>query len=125
MDPLVVTIEDPGQANLLELVLASLLERRLADPRARRHARALAGTILVEAGAMRATLAFRDDHVVVSRAAGDLGATARLSGSLAAIVDAALGRHRAANVMRGNLHASGRPRALWHLLTLLRSAGVQ
>jgi len=121
-----VTVEDSGRANLLELMLASLLQRRLADPHAREHARALDGPVVVEAGAMRATLTFRAGQVAISRGGGGgaRGAT-KVRGSLAAIVDAALGRRRFAHVLRGELRASGRPRALWHLLALLRPEGAR
>ena len=117
-----VTVEAPEAANLLELMLASLLRRRLADPRGRAHARALAGPVVVQAGTMRATLTFRDGGVSVARG-GDARAVARVRGSLAAIVDAALGRRRIANVLRGRLRVSGRPLALGHLVALLGGGG--
>ena len=117
-----VTVEAPEAANLLELMLASLLRRRLADPRGRAHARSLAGPVIVEAGTMRATLTFRDGGVSISRDGGPR-AVARVRGSLAAIVDAALGRRRVANVLRGRLRVTGRPLALGHLVALLGAGG--
>lgn len=113
-------VEDTERANLLELMLASLLERRLASPSARAHARAIAGPVEIRAGDMRARVLFSADDVLISRH-HDGYAEARVRGTLSAILDAALGRRRVAHVVNGELRVTGSPRVLWHLLALLRA----
>jgi ubiquinone biosynthesis protein UbiJ len=119
-----VIVEDSERANLLELMLASLLERRLVTRSARAHARAIAGPVEIRAGDMHARLLFDADDVLISRR-HDAHAEARIRGSLAAIIDAALGRRRVAHVVAGDLRVTGSPRVLWHLLALLRTAGAR
>lgn len=119
-----VIVEDAERANVLELMLASLLRRRLASPAARTHARAIAGPVEIRAGDMHARLLFSGDDVLISRRHED-HAEARVRGSLSAILDAALGRRRIAHVLRGGLRVAGSPRVLWHLLALLRAGGAR
>jgi len=115
-----VIVEDSERANILELMLASLLRRKLASRGARAHARAIAGPVEIRAGEMQATLTFSADDVSISRHHGEY-AEARVRGSLAAIVDAALGWRSLSHVLHGRLHVEGSPRVLWHLLALLRT----
>ena len=113
-----VIVEDAERANLLELMLASLLRRKLVAPSARAHALALAAPVEIRAGAMRAILVFSGGDVFVSRDRCDY-TEAHVRGSLGAVIDAALGRRRLDHVLRRELQIGGSPRVLWHLLALL------
>lgn len=115
-----VSLREPDRASLLELMLASLLRRRLTSRSARRHARALGGAVAVEAGGMRATLRPRNGGLQITRGSA-FDARAHVGGTLAAIVDAATSRRRLAHLARGELSAIGRPRTLWHALALLHA----
>jgi hypothetical protein len=117
-----VVMDDPERANLLELMLQSVLRRRLTDPRTIAHARALAGSVVVEAGEMRARLVFGSGQITITRG-DDRGGAARVRGTLPAVIAAALGQQRVANVLRGRLRVNGHPRVLWHLLRLLQGGG--
>jgi hypothetical protein len=114
-----VEVREPEQMNLLGLILASVLRRRLEDERARRHAARIAGDVVVDAAGMRVTLQFARDAVEVVRGASD-GAVVVLRGSLTGLIDAALRRRRLQHVVRGELSVHGKPRAIMHLLGLLR-----
>jgi hypothetical protein len=119
-----VIVDDAGRANILELMLASLLRRKLTSLGARAHAKAIAGPVQIRAGEMQARLTFSADDVVISHDHGEY-AEARVRGSLAAIVDAALGRRSLAHVLHRRLHVTGSPRVLWHLFALLRTGGAR
>lgn len=122
--PAEVIVEDAERANLLELMLASLLRRRLAAPSARAHAMALAAPVEIRAGAMQATLLFSAGDVFVSRDRR-VRTEAHVRGSLGAVIDAALGRRRLEHLLRRELQVGGSPRVLWHLLALLRAPGLR
>jgi hypothetical protein len=109
-----VEVLEPERMNLLGLMLAGILERRLdGDP-------GLRGDVFIEAGAMQVTLCFSDRGVVVSR--GPAGRPiAHVRGTLGALLDCALGRGRVRAVLGGQLHVWGRPLSLFRLLRLLRS----
>lgn len=113
-------VEDAARANLLELMLASLLRRKLGSRSARGHARAIAGPVEIRAGDMQARLLFSAGDVLISRTHTEY-AEARIRGSLAAVLDAALGRRRIAHALRGDLRVTGSPRVLWHLFALMRA----
>jgi ubiquinone biosynthesis protein UbiJ len=115
-----VFVADLERANLLELMLGSVLRRTLASESGRAHARALAGPVAIEAGGMQATLTFRAGDVSIARNGGGR-AEARVRGSLAAVLDAALGRRRLAHVLNGDLRVTGSIRVLWHVLALFRA----
>jgi hypothetical protein len=112
-----VDVADAGRMNLLGLLLASLLRRRLAEAGGV-HARRLRGDVVFEASGMQAVVRFEPQRVRVERVASGRP-IARIEGSLAGLLDAALGRRRLANVARGQLRARGRPLALWRVLRLL------
>jgi hypothetical protein len=116
-----VNVCEPERMNLLGLLLASLLRRRLADRRLRRPMQRLRATVAVEAGGMGVTLVFDDGEVSLTR---DLlhDADAVVSGSLTGLLDAALGRNRIRRVLRGELRARGSPMVLWRVMKLLRVA---
>lgn len=115
-----VVVVEPERMNVLGLMLANLLERRLTNPDVARHVRALRGDVLLDAGGMQASLRFGPDRVFVTRGV-PRRARAEIRGTLTAFFDAALGRHRARNVLAGRLGFRGNPLVLWHLLELLRA----
>ena len=105
--------------NLLGLMLASVLRRRLEDPSGERHARALRGEVVIEASGMQITLGFDSGQIRISRGAADKPC-ARLEGALDALLAASLGRGRVRSVLTGRLRVRGGPLTLWHLLNLVR-----
>jgi hypothetical protein len=116
-----VTIADPERMSMLGLMLASLLERRLAGRVPARLARFLRGTIVVNASGMQVTLSFDGSGVEVSREPPPGRPTAEIKGSLAGMLDAALGRDRVRHFLSGDLRVRGRPDCLVGLLLLLRA----
>jgi hypothetical protein len=117
--PSVVVVE-PERMSVLGLILASLLRRRLAEPSARRHAHAMRGDVLVEASGMHVTLSFEPGRIWISRGAA-AHPRARIRGTLAALLGAALGHDRLRNVLTGQLRVRGSALALWRLLALMRA----
>jgi hypothetical protein len=113
-----VEIVDAEGMNLLGLLLASLLERRLADPALARHARRLHGDVVFDANGMQAVLRFDSGRARIERGPGRRP-IARIEGSIKSLLDAALGRRRLEHVIRGELRARGRPVALWRVLRLI------
>ena len=109
-----VTIDDPARMNLLGLVLRGVLERSLA----RRPSR-LRGEVRISADGMEATLRFHDGGVELRRE-GQGRPRARISGSLASFIDAALGRGRIRAWLSGRLRVRGGPLTLARLLRVLR-----
>lgn len=106
--------------NLLGLMISHLLERRLSNGSSRAHALALKGDVALEASGMQVTLRFGGDRIEVTREPA-LEPAACVSGTLPALLGAALGRHRVQNVLRGRLRATGNAKTLWHALCLLRA----
>lgn len=113
-----VEIVDPEGMNLLGLLLASVLERSLADPAATRLARRLRGEVLVDASGMQAVLNFQSGRVRIERGPARRP-VARVEGSLTSLLDAALGRRRLEHAARGELRGRGRLLMLWRVLRLI------
>ena len=118
-----VMLVEPERMNLLGLMLASVIRRRLDDARARRHARRLRGQVLVEAGQMRVSLAFTETQIEIRRGKPPGPRAAWIRGTLTALLDAAQGRRRVLHLLRGELVAWGWPTTLWHMLSLMRTTG--
>lgn len=116
-----VTIADPERMSMLGLMLGSVLERRLAQPGPARLARFLRGNILINASGMQVTLRFGDGRVEITREPPAGRPTAEVSGTMAGMLDAALGRDRVRRFLRGDLKVRGRPDCLVGLLLLLRA----
>lgn len=116
-----VTLVDPDRMNLLGLMLASLLRRRLEQPRARRYAERLHGCVAIQAGGMQITLHFARDRIQIERGPSRVRTIAAIRGSLIALLDAALGRRRVHHFLRGELVAWGWPTTLWQLLSLVQT----
>jgi len=116
-----VTIADPERMSMLGLMLGSVLERRLAKRGPARLARLLRGDILINASGMKVTLRFSGDQVEITRDPPPGRPTAEVSGTMAGMLDAALGRDRVRHVLRGDLKVRGRPDCLVGLLLLLRA----
>jgi hypothetical protein len=114
-----IHIVELERMNLLGLMLRSLLERQLHDPRAQRHFDALSGAVEIEARGMQVALAFEQDDVEIRRGGSPVRPIARIRGTLTAVLDAALGRHLLGHFLRGELSAWGKPLALWHLFALM------
>jgi hypothetical protein len=116
-----VALEDAAHMNLLGLLLRSILERRLADPRARRRAARLRGDLAVRGGRMRVTVRFTGCGIVITRTPA-ARPRARVEGSLAGLLAIALGRGLAGPLVRRELKPRGNLVWLLRLLPLLRGA---
>jgi hypothetical protein len=115
-----VTLVEPERMNLLGLMLASMIERRLTDPSALRHARALDGQVGVRAGDMEVVLEFGAGGIAIRRGAAGRP-IASISGTLKSLLGAALGRDRVRSVLRGELKPRGNPLALLHVMALMKA----
>jgi hypothetical protein len=114
-----VRLEDPERMNLLGLLLRSILERRLAEPAARRRAARLRGEVAVRGGRMRVTLRFEPTGIVITRAAS-ARPRARVEGTLAGLLAVALGRGLVRPLLTRALAPRGNLLFLLRLLPLLR-----
>ncbi|HEY3358748.1 MAG TPA: hypothetical protein VGQ83_36205, partial [Polyangia bacterium] len=94
-----VRLDQPESMNLLGLLLRSILERRLTDPRARRRAARLRGELAVRAGRMRVTVRFTGAAIEITRVAA-ARPRARVEGSMAGVLAVALGRGIVGPVVR-------------------------
>ena len=120
--PVDVTLVEPDKMNLLGLILASIIRRRMAEPGAQHHARNLCGRLLIEAGGMTVGLSFHHRQVRIQRGAPALPVKAHIRGSLTALVDAALARRRIFHFAHGDLRVWGWPLTLWHFFHLVRAS---
>ena len=110
-----VEVVEPERMNLLGLMLAGMIDRRLGEGGSR-----LRGDVLVQAGKMQVTLRFSDRGVAVTRVPAERP-IARIRGTLRALLDAALGRGRVRAFLTGRLRVRGWPLPILRLLRLLRS----
>ncbi len=115
-----VVVAEPERANLLVLMLASMLERRLAEPEHAARARKMRGSIVMQAGGMVACLEFGGDQVTIHRARPSKRPTAEIRGPLLVLLDAALGQRQFEHVLSGRLKVRGSLLVLLRLLSLLR-----
>jgi hypothetical protein len=116
-----VAIENPETANLLGLILQSLIEGNLADPRKAARARKIRGTVLVQAGAMRVSLHCQEGRFTIARGHADgEAARARVRGNLEAFLEIALGGNMVGPVLRGEVKVGGNLLMLLKLLPLLQ-----
>jgi len=114
-----VTIDDPPSMNLLGLILASILERNLADPARQRGAARLRGDVVVQAGEMVVTLSFAEGGVTVRRGAAE-HPRAAVRGSLDTLMGLSLGRGMVGPVLAGRLKPRGSLLQLWRIRRLLQ-----
>lgn len=114
-----VTIDDPPSMSLLGLILASILERNLADPALQRSAARLRGDVVVQAGEMIVTLSFAEGGVTVRRGAAERPRAA-VRGSLDTLMGLSLGRGMVGPVLAGRLKPRGSLLQLLRMRRLLR-----
>ncbi len=115
-----VRLEDPESMNLLGLLLRSLIQRNLEDPACQRRAERLRGDVAVRAGRMSVTVRFGDAEVVVTRAPA-ARPRARVGGTLAGLLEVALGRGLVRAWLRRRISASGNLFFVLRLLPLIRA----
>jgi len=115
-----VVIVQPERMNLLGLMLSGLLQRRLLDAKTARLARRLSGDVSIDASGMRVTLRFEPNRIEITRAPSSRP-RARISGTLTALLGAALAENRVRSVLGGRLRAGGDPLFLWRMFSLMRA----
>lgn len=113
MSPRVV-VDEPQTKSLMVLILRTLLEGNLKNPRTARKLEHMKGTVAVTAGSMEATLTFAGDEVRINQGA-DPAADAQVIGSLGAFVK--LGSR--SQLVRPVLNRSVRFKGNWKLLLKL------
>lgn len=114
-----VTVEKPGEMNLLGLILEAVLEKNLDKADNRRRAERLAGSVGVRAGRMTVTLRCQKGQLTIASGLDD-GCRARVSGPMEAFLDVALGKGLVGHVVSGRVRMGGNPLFLLKLLPLLR-----
>jgi hypothetical protein len=115
-------IEKRDEMSLLGLMLGEVLEASLSRPENAALARRLSGAVAVRAGGMEVTIRFDRGRVAVSRGAAPR-ATARVKGSLDALLQVSLGRGAIRSFLAGEIGFGGNPFFLLRLLPLLRVGG--
>ena len=105
--------------NLLGLILAGVIERNLQDEKALRKFERLDAEVVVEAGAMVATLRFQRGRLVVVRGAAERP-RARVGGSLDALMSLSLGGGMVGPWLTGRLKTRGSLLLLLRLRRLLQ-----
>lgn len=118
-----VEVHDARRMNLLGLMMADLLEARIARPVGRDLLAKLCGTVVVRGGSMTITLNFARGRVSIERgdrtASDGRRADASIRGTLAAMLDVACGELPVGAVLGGRLRVAGHPLLLWRLRALL------
>jgi hypothetical protein len=115
-------IEQRDEMSLLGLMLGEVLEASLSRPENAALAGRLNGSVGVRAGGMEVTIRFDRGRVVVSRGAAPR-ATARVKGSLDALLQVSLGRGAIRSFLAGEIGFGGNPFFLLKVLPLLRVGG--
>jgi hypothetical protein len=115
-----LVIEDLPGMHLLGLILRSLLQRNLKDPKKARRAAGLRGAVAVQAGEMKLRLDFQPGKLILARGHGQK-TRARVKGSLETFLDIALGGSLIQPFVDGQLSIGGNPLFLLRLLPLLRA----
>jgi hypothetical protein len=117
-----LTIEKRDEMSLLGLMLGEVLEASLSRPENAALSRRLCGAIGVRAGRMEVTIRFDRGRVSVARGA-EARATARVEGSLDALLQVSLGRGAIRSFLAGEIGFSGNPLFLLKVLPLMRVEG--
>ncbi|MGC9027502.1 MAG: hypothetical protein ACP5JP_08210, partial [bacterium] len=60
-----IIIENPDTQNLLGLIIASILEKNLVDPKKQNLIRRLNSLINIQAGKMKINLTLREDNIII------------------------------------------------------------
>jgi hypothetical protein len=115
-----VTMVEPERLSLAGHMIAGLLRRNVADQRLARKAARVRGEVAVDAGGMKLCLEFGEGEVRV-RGGESERPRASVRAPLDALLDAALGRGMAGNVLRGRVRLGGNPFVLLRLIVLLRA----
>lgn len=118
-DGVPLEIERRDEMSLLGLMLGDVLGSSLSRPENAALARKLSGGIGVRAGSMEVAIRFEKGRVVVSPGA-PRRPTARVAGSLDALLQVSLGRGAIRSFLAGEISFSGNPLFLLKVLPLLR-----
>ena len=116
-------IERRDEMSLLGLMLGEVIAANLGQPRGAALAQKLRGAVAVRAGGMAVTIRFDRGRVTVARGL-DPRVTARVKGSLDALLQVALGRGAIKSFLAGEIGFGGNPFFLLKALPLLRVASA-
>ena len=120
MDPL-VTVDSPETMNLMGLLFAGFVEKRLEDPQRRAQAQRLRGVFGITAGSMAIHLEFTGERITLRKGVPD-EARASIRGEMSdllAVVSGGSLWSAAGLVLRGRLSIGGNPLALLRLMPIL------
>lgn len=101
-----VTIEDPTRMNILGLILGSILERNIADPKRAALLGKLDGDVVVKSGAMAITVGFGGGTARIQRGAVDRP-KAKLEGRIDVLTELTLGRGVVKHFFGGRIKLKG------------------
>lgn len=118
-----VRFATPGEMNLLGYILRALIERNLETPRGAKAFSRMKGRVMVGASAMRVTLEFSGDELVM-RVGDQPKADARVHGSMDALLGVALGHGMVGPVLSGKLKVGGKAWRLLRMLKLMQAGGA-
>ena len=118
-DGAVFEIEKRDEMSLLGLMLGEVLEANLSRPRGAALARQMRGSVGVRAGGMTVTIRFDRGRVALVRGL-DPKVTARVKGSLDALLQVSLGRGAIRSFLTGEIGFGGNPFFLLKVLPLMR-----
>lgn len=115
-----VTIEDPTRMNILGLILGSIIERNLADPKRAALAKKLSGEVVVRCGEMAITAKFAGGETIrISRGAADRP-KGKLEGQMDVLTDLTLGRGVVGHFFGRRIKLGGNILFLLRVWSLLR-----
>ena len=114
-----VVVEDPHTKSLMVLILRTLLEGNLKNPRTARKLDRMQGTVAVKAGSMEATLTFADGEVRIDQGL-DPSADAGVTGSLGAFVKLGARSQLIRPVLNRSVRFNGNWKLLLKLMPILR-----
>lgn len=114
-----VEVVDPDRMNLAGLLAAALVRRGVARPGGAVRARALRGTVAVEAGGMRFAIEFGPARVRVLREWPERPSVT-IRASLGALLRVALGGSVVGAFLRGGVRFRGNPVTALRMIPLLR-----
>jgi ubiquinone biosynthesis protein UbiJ len=113
-----ITIESPDTQNLFGLIIASILEKNLNEPKKRNLIRRHKSLINIQAGKMKVNLTLSGDNVTIKQGFND-EANAYVKGTLGALLNLGLRRRLIRTFLTGEIKIGGNILRLLPLMKLI------